>query len=1134
MDVPMAWCSPRSTAVWMAAVLIIAGAARGEPAAGTAPQWTDRPGRNRVSPAKGLPERLKDATLLWHEETGAQSNFGIPATIRGRRMLIGMARSGVKDHGRWLNGAIVCYDIRTGERLWQTQLPCRGYGLCCSPTVEGRRVYVQGGMAMCLDLLGQANGNDGPFTDEAAATGRRGKELLHNDADVLWVQEVFDPNVKLFAHHGHAGTPLVVGDQLWVPTSYAHGRHHMNIHLKTQKLKLAWDAPDPYKVPWRPNVKVLDKHTGRVIAHDTVRQEEVFHGCWSSLSSGVVDGRRLVLWGDGYGVLHAFAVPQLKPGEVVELEEVWRYDANPHAFRFDSDGEPISFPYLPWRPQFDAAVTSPNYIIAAAVFHGGKVYLATGRDYNYDGGKGGRRGGAGTLHCIDPRGRGDITKTGRVWMRTDVGRCTSTGAVTDDGLLFVSDNRGDLHCYDAATGEKHWAYDLGGHTFYCAPLVADGRVYVGTFKGDMYVFRAADRPDVISRTRLDAAVCAPSAVDGLLVVPTWKSVYVFAGPGYEGSRPDKPAGLIAGYGPAEHEDRTARRPAKPAGKTTLPDRTDWPRFRGPAGNGLARGLPEAWQPDAAWRAEVGGAVYAGAAVDGGVVYTLAHEQGVRDRLRTFDARTGRALAEAAWPNRVKDMDYGAAPRATPLLAGGRVYTLAANGVVQARQAGEVGKLLWQVDLIEDLGAELPTWGFSSNPVLVDRRLIVNPGAPGAAFVALDARSGKVLWKAAGAKANYAGFAVRHVSGRKRVIGIDAKHVVSLDAETGKRIWWKPLPPNPGYIVPAPIVTDAGVLIGTEAGIYLQPWGGEGELPPRWPVANEEFDTGSATAVVLDEMVLGLAYDRGLTALSLRGGLQRRWTFDGPKDVTGYGTLIAGDGRVLVFTRSGTIYLFEVNPRGARLLGSSKLTAETLAAPALADGAVYLRAGTKLHKLRLTPPPPGGGPEGRPPAAAPGASRPAGEWEKISDAVLEQAPRALKGWHGSNRFGGVFVEPGGRTLLAVTNGVEGIFASADAGGTWRRVPGSADAHAGQPQARLVTTPSPSRGSRPSTASLATSSRSSPRATCFAGATRCGCFAADTATSSSPTPKRSCWTAGCTAAGRSSSPRTGSPSATTSGR
>ncbi len=316
----------------------------------------------------------------------------------------------------------------------------------------------------------------------------------------------------LYAHDGHACTVLVQGDYVWTTTSHSEGVLP-NVHDPAQKEDYV------HKEGLRPNLLVLDKLTGRLVARDNVAVTRVLHGQWSSLSMGEVDGRTLVFWGDGYGVLHAFEPPDSRESDEVQiLRDVWRFDCNPKELRFDEDGNVRPYP----THKSPAAIKNagPCNIIGTPVFEGGLIFLAIGRDWHYG-------TAPGRLWCIDPSGIGDITRTNAVWHSAEIGRTANTVAVAD-GLVVVADNEGRLHCLDAETGEHCWSHDLGARDFYCSPLVAEGKVYVGTCRGEFWILRASREKEVLCRTQLDAEVVACTAADGVLFVPTHRSLAAYA------------------------------------------------------------------------------------------------------------------------------------------------------------------------------------------------------------------------------------------------------------------------------------------------------------------------------------------------------------------------------------------------------------------------------------------------------------------------------------------------------------------------------------------------------------------------------------------------------------------------------
>jgi outer membrane protein assembly factor BamB len=148
-------------------------------------------------------------------------------------------------------------------------------------------------------------------------------------------------------------------------------------------------------------------------------------------------------------------------------------------------------------------------IIGTPVCINDRVYVAIGRDPEH-----GR--GRGALHCIDATGTGDITKTGKIWTYQGLDRTLSTASVSD-GLVYLSDVGGRLHCLDQGTGACHWIHDTHCEVW-GSTLVADGKVYMPTSKG-LWVLAAGRELKVLGRISLGARVLAsPVVANGTLYV----------------------------------------------------------------------------------------------------------------------------------------------------------------------------------------------------------------------------------------------------------------------------------------------------------------------------------------------------------------------------------------------------------------------------------------------------------------------------------------------------------------------------------------------------------------------------------------------------------------------------------------
>jgi outer membrane protein assembly factor BamB len=151
------------------------------------------------------------------------------------------------------------------------------------------------------------------------------------------------------------------------------------------------------------------------------------------------------------------------------------------------------------------------------VFHDGRLYVTVGGDIWW-----GKR--QAWLQCISTAGTGDVTNTGLLWSYPVERHCVSTPAI-HDGLAYVADCAGKVHCVDTRTGKPLWVHDAE-HEIWASPLVADGRVYIGTRRGTFWVLAAGPEHRVISSIRLSDPIHSTSvAANGTLYVASMSTLY---------------------------------------------------------------------------------------------------------------------------------------------------------------------------------------------------------------------------------------------------------------------------------------------------------------------------------------------------------------------------------------------------------------------------------------------------------------------------------------------------------------------------------------------------------------------------------------------------------------------------------
>ena len=160
------------------------------------------------------------------------------------------------------------------------------------------------------------------------------------------------------------------------------------------------------------------------------------------------------------------------------------------------------------------------------------------------------------------------------------------------------------------------------------------------------------------------------------------------------------------------------------------------------------------------------------------------------------------------------MDFSNSPRANPVIFEELVYLLGAFGDLHCVRLAD-GQVVWKKNIVKDFGAELITWGTCSVPLIVDDKLIVNPGAKEASIVALDRLTGQLIWKVAGEPAAYSSFIAGRFGNVRQIVGYDSISAGGWEVETGKRLW-KLVPPIEGdFNVPTPININGRLILTSE-------------------------------------------------------------------------------------------------------------------------------------------------------------------------------------------------------------------------------------------------------------------------------------------------------------------------------
>ena len=436
--------------------------------------------------------------VKWIAKLGSQSYGNV--TISNGRVFVGTNNDSPRDPKYTGDRSVIyCFDEETGELHWELNFPKLGtgkvsdwefLGISSSPTIDGDRVYFVSNLCqvVCADVNGMADGNDGPFKDEATLLAGRGKpplEMGEKDGDIIWTLNMID-ECGVFPHNITSSSVLVVGDTLWVTTSNGVDYGHV-------------ETPAPFA----PCLIQVDKLTGKLLGEESSGlSERIFHCNWTSPSFLKTADRELCLFGGPDGWVYGFRTKSIEDEDGYKiLDEAFRFDANPPEYRI-KDGKPVRY----------ATANGPSEIIATPVVYKDRVYVPIGQDPEHG-------EGAGNLVCIDTSKTGDTTKTAEVWSFKEINRSLSTPSIVDD-LVYVADYSGFVYCLDADTGELYWKYDTMSH-IWGSTLVADGKVFIGNEDGYLTILKAGKEKELITEIDMMSPIySSPVAANGVLYVQT--------------------------------------------------------------------------------------------------------------------------------------------------------------------------------------------------------------------------------------------------------------------------------------------------------------------------------------------------------------------------------------------------------------------------------------------------------------------------------------------------------------------------------------------------------------------------------------------------------------------------------------
>ena len=380
----------RST-IWLTfAALALAGAS----VADEWPNWRG-PARNGISSEHGLVSAwsIDGTNLIWRQPFTGRSS---PVVFQGRACANGRVGEGIRRQEM-----VACFDAETGEPLWehrfnvyQTTVPWTRVGWAnVTGDPETGYLYVQGvgGTFLCLDS---------------------------RDGRVVWERNLIEELGFMEGYGGRTQTPTVDEGRVIVTFSNTSwGSQSRPLHRSF----------------------AFDKRTGELLWWSAPGASQADKNAQSTPLIAVIDGRRLVIQGNGGGWIFAL--------EARTGKKVWGFEL------------------------------SKRGINTSVVVDETTVY-ASHSEENVD------EGTMGRVVAIDATGEGDVTTTHERW-RAPISAGYSS-LIVHDGRVFVVDNSANLHALDAATGEEIWDLNVGT-VGKGSPVWADGKIYLLEVNGRVQI-----------------------------------------------------------------------------------------------------------------------------------------------------------------------------------------------------------------------------------------------------------------------------------------------------------------------------------------------------------------------------------------------------------------------------------------------------------------------------------------------------------------------------------------------------------------------------------------------------------------------------------------------------------------------
>ncbi len=410
---------------------------------------------------------------------------------------------------------------------------------------------------------------------------------------------------------------------------------------------------------------------------------------------------------------------------------------------------------------------------------------------------------------------------------------------------------------------------------------------------------------------------------------------------------------------------------------------DWPRWRGPDFNGVARGgAPTEWSDtkNVAWRVSIPGRGFSSPVIWGDKIFlttavptqaaaAAAPEQprrragggtaaGIEHRfvVLALDRNTGKTLwervAATATPHEGYHNRYGSFASNSPITDGQHLYAFFGSRGLYCYDLS--GKLIWQ----KEFGPMRMRNAFGEGvaPVLDGDSLYLKfDQESGSYLLALNKRSGKELWRVERDEVSSWSepLVVTH-NGRKQLVVSASSKVRAYDPANGKLIW--EVAGLGSNVIPAPVAAGGMVLVMSghrDPNLLAVRLGRGGDLTGTDAVVwtNQRANSYTASPVLHDEKLYFVTDNGMLSCLNARTGEAYYQQQRLPKPYNFKASPVAANGKLYLATEEGDVVVVKMGPNYEVLSVNTLADQMFVASPAIADGSLYLRSQNALFCIR---------------------------------------------------------------------------------------------------------------------------------------------------------------------------------------